>query len=84
MKPLSTKAAEGARNLTEALRGLNGEFSNMNDAQLTQTIEKLEQLIKNYGLYAEKVLFYSYTDNKGVVRSMEERAEYLYGASQDT
>lgn len=75
---LSTKAAEGARNLTEALRGLNGEFSNMNDAQLTQTIEKLEQLIKNYGLYAEKVLFYSYTDNKGVVRSMEERAEYLY------
>lgn len=75
---LSTKAAEGARNLTEALKGLNGEFSNMNDAQLTQTIEKLEQLIKNYGLYAEKVLFYSYTDNKGVVRSMEERAEYLY------
>lgn len=75
---LSTKAAEGARNLTEALRGLNGEFSNMNDAQLTQTIEKLEQLIKNYGLYAEKVLFYSYTDDKGVVRSMEERAEYLY------
>lgn len=75
---LSTKAAEGARNLTEALKGLNGEFSNMSETKLSDTVEKLEQAIKDYGVFADKTLFYSKIDDDGVVRTMEQRAEYLY------
>lgn len=75
---LSTKATEGARNLTEALKGLNGQFSDMNDIKLADTVGKLEQIIKDYGIFAEKTLFYSKVDDNGMVRTMEQRAEYLY------
>lgn len=75
---LSTKAAEGARNLTEALKGLNGEFSNMSETKLSDTVEKLEQAIKDYGIFADKTLFYSKIDDNGMVRTMEQRAQYLY------
>ena len=75
---LSTKATEGARNLTEALKELNGEFSNLSETQLSSTVEKLEQAIKDYGINAEKVLFYSHVDESGIERTLEQRAEYLY------
>lgn len=75
---LSTKTTEGARNLTEALKDLNGEFAKMSDVQLAGAIAKLEQVIKDYGVSSEKVLFYSNTDENGIVRTLEQRAEYLY------
>lgn len=75
---LSTKASEGARNLTDALKGLNGEFSKMSDLQLTGTVAKLEQAIKDYGVFADRILFYSQVDEKGMARTLEQRAEYLY------
>ncbi|MDE6454208.1 MAG: hypothetical protein K2L27_08410 [Muribaculaceae bacterium] len=79
---LSTKATEGARNLTEALKELNGEFSNLSEIQLSSAVEKLEQTIKDYGINAEKVLFYSHVDESGIERSLEQRAEYLYGQAK--
>lgn len=74
---LSTKAAEGAKNLTNALQDLNTEFSKMNSTQLKQTIKSLETLIKDYDAEAEKTLFYSNADDNGMLRSVEQRAEYL-------
>lgn len=74
---LTTKAADGAKNLTNALRGLNTEFSSMDSTQLKQTIETLENLIKDYDVEAEKTLFYSNTNYVGGLRSTEQRAEYL-------
>lgn len=79
---LSTKATEGAKNLTEALKGLNGEFAQMSDLQLSGTIEKLEQTIKDYGIFADRVLFYSQVDESGMERTLAQRAEYLYHQSK--
>lgn len=75
---LSTKASEGAKNLTEALKGLNGEFSKMSNLKLTEIISKLEQAIKDYGVSADKVMFYSQSDENGKARTLENRAKYLY------
>lgn len=74
---LTTKAAEGAKNLTNALQNLNTEFSNMDSTQLKQAIESLENLIKDYDVEAKKTLFYSNTNYVGGLRSTEQRAEYL-------
>lgn len=77
-KALSTKASDGAKNLTAALRELNGEFANMSDLQLSTAVDKLEQVIKDYGLFADKLLFYSRVDDNGIERTLQQRAEYLY------
>lgn len=79
---LSTKASEGARNLAEALKDVNGEFSKMGEVQLSRTIDKLEQVIKDYGIFADKIMFYSQVDEKGMERTLEQRAEYLYAQAK--
>lgn len=74
---LFTKATEGARNLGEALRSLQGDFSKLDEVALQSSVSKMEQLIKDYSPEADKILFESYSDENGMRRTSQQRAEYL-------
>lgn len=74
---LFTKATEGARNLGEALRNLQGDFTKLDEVALQSSVSKMEQLIKDYSPEADTVLFESYSDNNGIRRSAQQRAAYL-------
>lgn len=76
-KDLFTKATEGARNLGEALRNLQGDFTKLDEVALQSSVSKMEQIIKDYSPEADKILFESYADENGLRRSAQQRAVYL-------
>lgn len=72
-----TKASEGAKNLHSILVDINGEFSKMSELELQQTIEKLENAIKDYHPFADTTIANAKVDEEGNLRPSKERAEIL-------
>lgn len=75
-KELETQGSEASRNLAESLKTIPKAATG---AEATQTLEKLQQLVKDYSSIPDRVLDLSQFKDDGTIRTTAEQIEYLRG-----
>lgn len=74
---LFTGATEGAKNLKQVLDSMPLSSRGLSDVELSASVEKLRQTIKDYSSTAEKDLLGALVNQKGEVASLAEQYEIL-------
>lgn len=75
-KELETQGSEASRNLAESLKTIPKAATG---TEATQTLEKLQQLVKDYSSIPDRVLDLSQFKDDGTIRTTAEQIEYLRG-----
>ena len=75
-KELETQGSEASRNLAESLKTIPKAATG---AEAAQTLEKLQQLVKDYSSIPDRVLDLSQFKDDGTIRTTAEQIEYLRG-----
>lgn len=75
-KELETQGSEASRNLAESLKAIPKAATG---TEAMQTLEKLQQLVKDYSSIPDKVLDLSQFKDDGTIRTTAEQIEYLRG-----
>ena len=79
-----TKATEGAQNLRNVLKELPKSAASMNESELTSSIDKITQSLKDYAVNADAVIRDSLVNQQGEVATLTERYDTLRESLEET